>query len=246
MNKIRKCISVLFLFFVIAANADSQKGFSNSFIYYGFITDTGSYYNPDIFIENADNPFIIDSMGKGKIMHVKPLGVRVLEKCFTNETKLITWAANKAEHGYLVSVMENCVISIKQNKPTKKTNFCDTAYLINSPFQERVLCDEDGVALARLISHIFTTSYQIAAGYYILSYGDEYIYSGYLKENNSEYYAKYNPVNEDNKDIFPIIKTKNKNKLYRWIIKEMNKCSIVAVIGDKEGKYIAKSFNKNY
>ena len=85
--------------------------------------------------------------------------------------------------------------------------------------------------------------YNDKVGYFIVSCDDEYIYNGFLQENNGELYAKYNPIKEDNIDMYPIIRTKNYRKLYYWIVKELNKGATISIIGDKKGIYIGKSFN---
>jgi hypothetical protein len=79
-------------------------------------------------------------------------------------------------------------------------------------------------------------------GYFVISCDDEYIYSGILKENNNELYAKYNPMKEDSKDIYPVIKTKNYKEFQNWIIQEMNKGAIISITGTQK-TYIAKSFS---
>jgi len=40
-------------YFILSLNSEG------SLIYYGFITETSSYYDPDIFIDNPDDPFIV-------------------------------------------------------------------------------------------------------------------------------------------------------------------------------------------
>lgn len=81
-------------------------------------------------------------------------------------------------------------------------------------------------------------------GYMIISCDDEYIYSGVIREKDSVLYAKYNPITNNNKDMYPIVKTKNMNRFYYWIMQEMNKGAIISITGTQKA-YFAKSFDKN-
>ncbi len=80
--------------------------------------------------------------------------------------------------------------------------------------------------------------------YMIISCDEEYIYSGVIKEKDSELYAKYNPITKKDKNVSSVIKTSNNCKFYRWIIREMSKESMISITGTQK-VYLAKSFNKN-
>lgn len=80
--------------------------------------------------------------------------------------------------------------------------------------------------------------------YMIISCDEEYIYSGVIKEKDSELYTKYNPITKKDKNVSSVIKTSNNCKFYRWIIREMNKGSMISITGTQR-VYLAKSFNKN-
>jgi len=125
-------------------------------------------------------------------------------------------------------------------------SYYDTTYPIiltdKLPFEEAVY--RDATELFRLVVRIHAKFYwqQISKEknkeYFIISCDDKYIYYGFLKEANSELYAKYNPVSEDNQNI----RIKNYRKLHYWLIQELNKSSTISIIGDEKETYISKSF----
>jgi hypothetical protein len=137
--------------------------------------------------------------------------------------------------------------------------FCDTAYPIKlidkPPFEKAVYRDmKELISLMGSISLSFLSQHWTSRvpqepmsneegkrGYFIISCDEEYIYSGILKESSSELYAKYDPTKEDNKDIYPVIKTKSYKKFYYWIVQEMNKGAVISIGGTQRTR-IAKSF----
>ena len=110
------------------------------------------------------------------------------------------------------------------------------------PFEQAVY--RDASELLRLMMRIFSFyESEIDKGYFVVFCDDKYIYSGFVRESNNELYAKYNPANEDNQKIYPIIRTKETMKLYYLVARELNKGTTIFIIGDKEGTCIAKSFS---
>jgi hypothetical protein len=146
------------------------------------------------------------------------------------------------------------VYSDKIRSITDTTYNYDTTYLILNltdkyPFSAAISRDRTDI-LAMEIGFIATTIdmqrkegiFKDKKGYFVISCDDKYIYYGFLKENNSELYDEYNPIKENSKDTSLVIKTKNCRKLYNWVITEMEKGSIISIIGDKKGTYIGKLF----
>lgn len=75
----------------------SHNNTADNLIYYGFITETSSYYDPKIFIDNPDNPFIdIDSGDDGMPMYANKITTK-------NKNRFDRWVKRKVERGYTVS-----------------------------------------------------------------------------------------------------------------------------------------------
>ena len=67
---------------------------ANALIYCGYVTESSSHFNPAIFIEDPDNPFIIiDDYDDDEMMY----GCKNIES--TNKDKVVKWATKKLESG---------------------------------------------------------------------------------------------------------------------------------------------------
>ncbi|NLJ82771.1 MAG: hypothetical protein GX330_06570 [Bacteroidales bacterium] len=77
----------------------------------------------------------------------------------------------------------------------------------------------------------------------IIGCDKEYIYSGLVREKDDKFYTKYNPEIKDREAVYTTIKTRNMNTFYYWIIREMNKGSVISITGTSK-VYLAKSFNE--
>jgi hypothetical protein len=86
-------------YFTLHANVDKKL------IYYGFITEKSSYYDPEIFIDNPDDPFInIDDIDEEEyeIMYACTPHKRIITK---NEHRAERWAERQIKKGYDVKVV---------------------------------------------------------------------------------------------------------------------------------------------
>jgi hypothetical protein len=85
------------------------------------------------------------------------------------------------------------------------------------------------------------TSYE-EKRYYILFANNKFINYTSVSRNDSELYAKYNPIGEDNNGSFSFSQ-RQFDKLTNWVLTEMDKGLKVSIASKNKKTYIAKSFS---
>ena len=82
-------------YFILSLSADT------AFVYYGFITETSSYYNPEIFIDDPEDPFIvIDDNIDDDMMYC------CLKIATTDKERFDRWVERKVRQGREVTMKE--------------------------------------------------------------------------------------------------------------------------------------------
>jgi hypothetical protein len=78
-------------------------------------------------------------------------------------------------------------------------------------------------------------------GYYILSAEGRFIRYAFITKADGELYAKYNPIETDNKGSLSFSNRKYE-KLIKWTQQEIDKGLMVSVGNKNKRKYVCKSF----
>jgi hypothetical protein len=82
----------------------SSNNIADDLIYYGFIAESSHYYDPNIFVDNPDDPFInIDDIDENKYEIL--YGCKPHKHIITrNENRAERWTARQVKNGYEVKV----------------------------------------------------------------------------------------------------------------------------------------------
>jgi hypothetical protein len=107
-------------YFTLHANVDKKL------IYYGFITEKSSYYDPKIFIDNPDDPFInIDEKDEGDEDEDDEIIVCYAKISTSNENKFNRWLDRQMRKGCYVEIEYNKVTGIWKGDSRNPDNWKD-------------------------------------------------------------------------------------------------------------------------